>query len=193
MSALLSAGFADPARDGARAFRQVLDAMAHPGRIVTLEGFSAPEPCSDAAAITLMILADSTTPLHLAGAHDCDAMREWVAFHLGAPLCAPQDAAFALGAWQALGPLSTYQQGTPEYPDRAATLIVELAGLRNDGVRLTGPGIEREAWLNLPDPVALQHNAACFPLGCDFIFTSGMTLAALPRSTRLEAPDVCRR
>ena len=193
MSALLTAGFSDPARDGARAFRQVLDAMAHPGRIVTLEGVSAPEPCSDAAAIALMILADSTTPLHLAGAHDCPAMREWVAFHLGAPLCGPQDAGFALGTWQALGPLSTYQQGTPEYPDRSATLIVELTKLRNEGVRLTGPGIETEAWLNLPDPVALHQNAGCFPLGCDLIFTSGMTLAALPRSIRIEAPDVCRR
>jgi len=186
MSMSLTAGFADPARDGARAFRQVLDAMAHPGRIVTLAGPSAPPPCSDAAATALLTLVDSTTPLHLAGAHDCAALRAWVAFHLGAPLCAPQDAAFALGSWPALGLLTAYPQGTPEYPDRSATLIVECPDLRNAGTRLTGPGIETEAWLSLPDVAALQANAAQFPLGCDLLFTSGQRLAALPRSTKLE-------
>ncbi|PZX38010.1 alpha-D-ribose 1-methylphosphonate 5-triphosphate synthase subunit PhnH [Roseinatronobacter thiooxidans] len=186
MNAPLTTGFADPARDAARAFRQVLDAMAHPGRIVTLTGALAPAPCSDAAAIALMVLADSTTPLHLAGAHDCAALRDWVAFHLGAPLCGAQEAVFALGAWEALAPLSRYPQGVPDYPDRSATLIVECPELRNDGVRLTGPGIEKDAWLNLPDAVALQANAARFPLGCDLLLTCGPSLAALPRSTRLE-------
>lgn len=187
MSAPLTAGFADSARDAARAFRQVLDAMARPGRIVTLDCVAAPSPCSGAAATVLLVLADATTPLHLAGAHDCAGLREWCAFHLGAPLCAPRDAAFALGTWQALGPLIAYSQGTPDYPDRSATLIVECADLRNKGARLTGPGIDGSAWLNLPDMAALQANAARFPLGCDLIFTCGSTLAALPRSTRIEA------
>lgn len=187
MSEPLTAGFSDPARDGARAFRQVLDAMAHPGRIITLAGITdAPAPCSVAAATALLILADSTTPLHLAGSHDCSALREWVAFHLGSPLCGPQNALFALGTWQALGRLDTYPQGTPEYPDRSATLIVDCAELRNDGAKLTGPGIESHAWLNLPDVPALQANAARFPLGCDLVFTCGARLAALPRSTRIE-------
>lgn len=182
----MTTGFADPARDAARAFRQVLDAMAHPGRIVTLKGASAPALCSDAAAMALLVLADSTTPLHLAGAYDCGAMRDWVAFHLGAPLCDPQDAVFALGDWDALAPLSRYPEGTPDYPDRSATLIIERPELRAEGVRLTGPGIETEAWLNLPDPVLLQANAARFPLGCDLLLTCGSSIAALPRSTRLE-------
>lgn len=186
MTAALAPGFADPARDGARAFRQVLEAMAHPGRIVTLAGVAAPAPCSEAAAIALMVLADSTTPLHLAGAHDCATVRDWVAFHPGAPLCDPGRASFALGRWEALDPLSRYRQGVPDYPDRSATLIVECDELRNDGVRLTGPGIAEAAWLNLPDPAALQANAAQFPLGCDLLLTCGASLAALPRSTRLE-------
>lgn len=186
MKAPLTMGLPDPARDAARVFRQVLDAMAQPGKIVTLAGVSAPAPCSEAAAVALMVLADSSTPLHLAGAHDCAAMRDWVAFHLGAPLCGPQDAVFALGMWDALGPMSLYQQGTPEYPDRSSTLIVECAELRNEGVRLTGPGIAGMAWLTLPDPAALQANAAQYPLGCDLLLTCGPSLAALPRSTKLE-------
>ncbi|MGP9788859.1 phosphonate C-P lyase system protein PhnH [Roseinatronobacter sp. NSM] len=185
MSVHLTAGFNDPARDGARAFRQVLDAMAHPGRIVALDGVVAPVPCSPAAAVVLLTLADATTPLHLAGAHDCAGLREWVAFHLGAPLVGPADAAFALGTWDALGPLAAYPQGSAEYPDRSATLIVEMDALQNDGARLTGPGIETQAFLSLPDVPALAENAARFPLGLDVLFTSGARLAALPRSTKI--------
>ncbi|MCC5960441.1 MAG: phosphonate C-P lyase system protein PhnH [Rhodobacteraceae bacterium] len=185
MSAHLTAGFIDPARDGARAFRQVLDAMAHPGRIVTLDGPQGPAPCSPAAASVLLTLADATTPLHLAGAHDAAALRDWVAFHLGAPLVGPADAVFALGTWDALGPLAAYPQGSAEYPDRSATLIVEMDALDTDGARLTGPGIETQAFLSLPDVGALADNAARFPLGLDVLFTCGPRLAALPRSTKI--------
>ena len=185
MSVHLTAGFDDPARDGARAFRQVLDAMAHPGRIVALDGVVAPAPCSPAAAVVLLTLVDATTPLHLAGAHDCAALRDWVAFHTGAPLVDAAQASFALGRWDALGPLATYAQGSAEYPDRSATLIVEMHALQNDGARLTGPGIETQAFLSLPDMPALVENAARFPLGLDVLFTSGPRLAALPRSTKI--------
>lgn len=181
----LTPGFANPAVDAARAFRAILDAMSHPGRIVTLDGPVPPAPCSPAAGIVLLTLVDATTPLHLTGAHDSPAMRDWVAFHLGAPLVGADAAAFALGTWQALGPLTAYPQGMPDYPDRSATLIVEMAELTTAGTRLTGPGIAQDARLSLPDPAALRHNAARFPLGLDFLFTSKARLAALPRSTRL--------
>ena len=181
----LTTGFANPPIDAARAFRLVLDAMAHPARIVDLPAIDAPTPCSPAAAIVLLTLVDATTPLHLAGAHDSDAIRDWVRFHLGAPLVGPQDAAFALGAWGALCPLDRFPQGSADYPDRSASLIVEAAELRNDGARLTGPGIKSETSLALPDTAALQANAAQFPRGLDFLFTSGAQLAALPRSTQI--------
>jgi len=181
----LTPGFDQPATDAARAFRMVLDAMAHPGRIVTLDGPAAPAPCSQAACVALLTLADATTPLHLAGAHDCGPLRDWVAFHLAAPLVGPEDATFALGTWGALGPLTAYRQGAPDYPDRSATLIVEMPALVPNGTRLTGPGIETAAYLSLPDAGALRGNAARFPLGLEFRFTSGAQLAALPRTTKL--------
>lgn len=181
----LTPGFADPAIDAARAFRAILDAMSHPGRIVALDGPVPPAPCSQAAGTVLLTLVDATTPLHLAGKHDCPAMRDWVAFHLGAPLVGADAAAFALGTWGDLGPLERYSHGVPEYPDRAATLIVEMTSLANTGTRLTGPGIADHANLSLPDPDALRHNGARFPLGLDVLFTCGAHLAALPRSTKL--------
>lgn len=183
----LTGDFADAPRDAARAFRAALDAMARPGKIVTITGGTAPGPVSPAAATLLLTLCDAETPLYLAPGHDSDALRQWIAFHIGAPVVGRGDAMFALGTWDALGPQTDFPIGTPEYPDRSTTLIVEVAALANEGARLTGPGIETEHWLTLPDSSFFARNHALFPLGLDCFFTSGGRLAALPRSTKVEA------
>ena len=61
----LSGGFADPAAQSARSFRGILEAMARPGRIETLEGACPPAPLSVAGGCVLLTLADGTTPVHL--------------------------------------------------------------------------------------------------------------------------------
>ncbi len=180
---VLQGGFADPSRDAARAFRTALDALARPGRIVTLAGAAPPAPASPAAGALLLTLCDADTGVHLAPTHDTAALRDWIVFHTGATLVAPDRAAFALGAWDALQPLARYATGTADDPDRSATLIVERATLAPSGVRLTGPGIARAAHLNLPEAAAFADNHARFPCGLDFFFTCGARLAALPRST----------
>ena len=183
----LSGGFADAPVEAARAFRAALEAMARPGRIETVSGAMPPAPLSPAAGALILTLADPETPVHLAGAHDVPALRDWITFHTGAPLTDPEEAAFAVGRWGALLPLSAYRIGVPEYPDRSATLIVEMDALAPDGARLTGPGIKDSAALSLPETGAFAANAALFPLGLDFYFTAGDRLAALPRTTRVEA------
>ncbi|MCR8725035.1 phosphonate C-P lyase system protein PhnH [Frigidibacter sp. ROC022] len=187
MTVALTGAFADPPRDAARAFRGALRALSRPGTIVTLAGAAGPAPLSPAAAALLLTLADATTPLHLAGAHDCAALRDWVRFHCGAPLTGAEDAAFALGTWPALAPLDRYRIGTPDYPDRAATLIVEVEDLTPDGARLSGPGIRGQARLSLPETAAFRANHDLFPLGWDCFLTAGERLAGLPRSTQVEA------
>ena len=57
----------------------------------------------------------------------------------------------------------------------------------NHGPTLTGPGIENATWLNLPETAAFDANRALFPLGFDTLFIAGDQIAALPRSTRVEA------
>ena len=181
----LEGGFAHPATDAAHAFRGVMEAMARTGTIQTLSGATPPAPLSVAAGVALLTLCDTETPLYMAGDADCEAVRTWVAFHTGAPITGPSHCMFALGTWDALGPLSSYPIGTSEYPDRSATLIVECADLAADGATLTGPGIRNTASLSLPETQAFQDNASLFPLGLDFIFTSGNRIAALPRSTKV--------
>ncbi len=182
----LAGGFAKAPLQSARAFRAVLEAMARPGTIHAVSGALPPPPLSVATGVCLLTLADGTTPLHLAGAADCRAVRDWVTFHIGAPFVPASEADFAVGRWDALQPVTRFHIGTPEYPDRSATLIVEMDRLSAHGPCLSGPGIETATWLSLPETAAFRANRALFPLGFDCFFTRGDRLAALPRSTRVE-------
>lgn len=179
MADIFFGGFNDPSRDSARAFRIALDAMARPGSRHQLDVARGPAPLSPAAATLLLTLTDRTTPLHLAGVFDCEDVRGWIAFHTGAPLTGPAGAAFAIGHWDAL-PLAGFPCGTPEYPDRGATLIVDHPfGLPTH--RLTGPGIKGHVDTSLPG-----DRSVAFPLGLDLFLTDGIMMAALPRSTKTE-------
>ncbi|GAB1479050.1 phosphonate C-P lyase system protein PhnH [Paracoccaceae bacterium] len=182
----LSGGFADPAPDAARAFRQVLQALARPGRIEILAGALPPAPLSVAAGVVALVLVDGTVPVHLAGALDCPAVRDWLRFHCGARLVGAEEASLAFGTPEALNPLGRFAIGTAEYPDRAATLVIEVPRLAPEGAILRGPGIDGMARLSLPAPADFATNAALFPLGFDSLLTCGAALAGLPRSTRVE-------
>lgn len=182
----LTGGFSAPPTDAARAFRAVLDVLARPGVIAEVTGALPPAPLSPAAGVLALVLLDGTTPVHLAGAHDCPELRDWLAFHTGAPVVGAAEAAFAFGSWPALQPVSRFATGTPEYPDRAATLAIEMAALSAEGARLTGPGIAGAARLSLPETAAFRANRALFPLGFDAFLTAGSRIAGLPRSTIVE-------
>lgn len=182
--AVLSGGFADAPREAAHAFRAIMTAMARPGTIQEIAGATPPPGLSAAAGAVILTLADPDTPVWLAPALETPAIRGWIDFHTGAPKGAPEVAVFAIGTWEDL-PRTAFPVGTPDYPDRSTTCIVEMAGLSHDGPALTGPGIETEARLNLPDAQALRLNAALFPLGHDHVFCSGRRIAALPRSTKI--------
>lgn len=181
----LEGGFAQPPHQSAHAFRAIMEAMARPGTLHDIGGARAPAPLSVAAGTALLTLCDPDTPVHLAGSTDRPEVRDWIAFHIGAPVCGPDGCHFALGAWDDLQPLGRFPVGTTEYPDRSATLIVEMPELAAIGARLRGPGIRDVAALSLPETAAFADNHRLFPLGLDFLFTCGSRLAALPRSTKV--------
>lgn len=178
-------GFADASVETAVAFRAALEAMSRPGTVHTVSGASAPPPLSQSAAVIAMTLCDPETPVWLGQTIDTEAIRDWFRFHTGAPLVGRSDAMFAFGHWDEMLPLMDFRIGTPEYPDRSATLIVEVSEL-DDSHGLTGPGIKDRAALTVPDPKAFQLNAALFPLGLDFFLCAGSQIAALPRTTLVE-------
>lgn len=180
------AGLASPATDSARGFRTLMQAMARPGTLHDLRLVDPPAPLGAAQASVLLLLADPSTALHLAGPADHAPVRDWTRFHTGAPLTPAPEAQLALGRWRDLLPLDRFDMGLPDYPDRSATLIVELDRLEADGARLTGPGIRDHTRLSLPETAPFGINRALFPMGLDFIFTCGDRLACLPRSTVVE-------
>ncbi|MFB9151474.1 phosphonate C-P lyase system protein PhnH [Roseovarius ramblicola] len=187
-TAALGGGFNEASVDAARAFRAVMRAMARPGTIERVAGAAPPAPLSVAAGVAVLVLCDPGTLVYLAGGHDTRGLRDWIGFHTGAPVVAERGAAmFALGVWEALAPLDGYALGEAEFPDRSATLIVEVERLEPYGARLTGPGIKGASALSLPEVAAFQANAARFPLGLDFLLCCGNRLAGLPRSSHVEA------
>ena len=192
---LLAPGFADPAHDAQRLFRGVLDAFSHPGRIVELRDAPAgPGTLSPAAAAFLLTLADRETPLWLEAGIDKQEVRDFLRFHAGTPIVPSREAA-TFGVIIAGGgePFAGFAIGTDTYPDRAATLVIEVPAL--EGGRATiwrGPGIDGEIRVaigGLGDGFwpAWAANHALFPCGVDLVFASGSRLIALPRSVAVEA------
>ena len=188
-------GFADPVLDSQRVFRAVLDALAHPGRVLTLSTpETPPAPLGIASAGVCLTLLDFETPLWLDRAAATAPVQDYLRFHCGVPLVeAPADARFALIAdATTLPPLSAFDAGTDERPDRSATLIVQVGGLASgSGRRLSGPGIDGQARLQVNGAPpgfwnAVRTNAAGFPRGVDLFLCAGDRIAALPRTTRVE-------
>lgn len=182
----LEGGFAEPAVEAAQVFRAVLDAMARPGTVHEVTGARPPAPLGLAAGALALTLCDHDTPVWLAPDLATQSVRDWFAFHTGAPMAGRAEAQFAFGSWDALTPVTDFAIGTPEYPDRSATLVVEVADL-GTAHRLTGPGIAESARLSVPDPAAFRANSTLFPLGFDAVLTAGALFAALPRTTKVEA------
>jgi alpha-D-ribose 1-methylphosphonate 5-triphosphate synthase subunit PhnH len=189
----ITPGFADPVGAAQTTFRAVLTAMSEPGRVLTLDlDLAPPPPLGLAASAVALSLLDGDTPLWCDPA--CRPATLSLRFHTGALLVDhPERARFALiGDAAALPSLATFDAGTDEYPDRAATLIIAVTSL-DDGMALSlrGPGIPERRTLNvagLPAGFRAEWHAnhARFPRGIDVILTSGARLACLPRSVQIE-------
>lgn len=184
MDGALVEGFATPPVDAARAFRAVIQAMSRPGTVETIDAPS-PGPLGAAAAGVLLSLCDHDTPVWLAPSVDVPEVRDWVRFHTGAPLAGRAEAQFAFGSWAEMLPLSDFAIGTSEYPDRSATLVVEVGDLGHAHT-LSGPGIKDTAQVTVPDPDAVRANRKLFPLGLDFLLTENDRLVGLPRTVIVE-------
>ncbi len=187
-------GLADPTLDSQRIFRSVLEAISRPGRIVDIAAaIQPPVPLHPATAAVCLTLLDFDTPLWLDERAGRPEVVEWLKFHCGMPLAAePAAAGFALVAdSERMPPLSVFDAGTAEHPERSATLIVQVHALiGGTGQRLTGPGIAGEVQLDVAGlPKSFwtwaSDNHAQFPRGVDVLMSAAQVIAALPRTTRV--------
>jgi alpha-D-ribose 1-methylphosphonate 5-triphosphate synthase subunit PhnH len=199
MNAQLSGGFADPVIEAQAGFRAAMLAMSRPGRPIPLRtAVAPPAPLSaEAATVALTLLDNETTAWLDAGLRAGTDVGAWLRFHTGVRLVEDAaDATFALIAKpQRLPSLNAFARGTPDYPDRAATLILQVEGFADPaGAGLRGPGI-REAIGFAPGPLspifwteAAAHRAS-YPGGVDVLFVAHGQIAGLPRSTRIDLPE----
>jgi len=196
-AAALAGGLADPVFDSQRVFRGVLDALSRPGRIVDLGApAEAPDPLMAGSAAILATLADDTTPVWLDVAAAASAASAWIGFQTGAPVAVrPDGAVLAVVADIAtLPPFTNFPLGTAEYPDRSATIILQLESLDGgDVLTLAGPGIASRASFaprGLPADfrVRMRANRALFPRGVDVFLVAGTRVVGLPRSVTIVEP-----
>ena len=180
--------FGQPVFEAQAVFRLLMDAMARPGRRCRIEAdVTAPGLAGPAQAALALTLCDADTPVWRGDTSP--TLGAWLAFHTGAPLTAvPGEAAFAF-----VGPGDTVPDdlllGTPDYPDRSATLVIEVQSFgEGERFHLSGPGIDGQCDIaidGLPDGFAAFRaaNRALFPRGVDVVLTADRDLVALPRST----------
>jgi alpha-D-ribose 1-methylphosphonate 5-triphosphate synthase subunit PhnH len=195
MANVLASGFADPVLSAQSTFRRIMDATARPATVCALpETVAPPRPLSRGVGAVALTLFDQDTPVWLdpALAAAADAAY-WLRFHTRAPIVSePDRAAFAIFSQpDRAPPFEAFALGTPDYPDRSATLILQVDSVeRGRALTFAGPGIKGRSTLRatpLPPDFSAQlvANRALFPRGVDLLLVADDAIVALPRSVTL--------
>ncbi|TBX97265.1 phosphonate C-P lyase system protein PhnH [Rhizobium laguerreae] len=191
---IISAPFENPIHETQQTFRALLSATSRPGTVVRLPlPDAAPSPFTRSLCSIALTLFDDTTPIWLDDALASDDVLQYLRFHTAAAIVAERsDAAFGIMAdARDLSDFSAFSVGDATYPDRSATLIVQLPSLTGGAeVNLSGPGIEHTTPAS---PTGLSdgfwhwwnENANRYPCGIDMIFTDGIAVMGLPRTTKV--------
>lgn len=169
-----------------RVFRRLMRAFSFPGQIERITC----GPDADPFLVLRMILATLTDGEVSIADPGC-LVDEVCWRRLGAKRMAPEKAHFVVAPAE-IAPGFTPCLGTLEAPERGATLILMLKRLGQGRVLdLSGPGIETvrelacdgldEGWIRM----RREWNSS-FPLGVDMILFDAVSVAALPRTTKIQ-------
>ena len=184
-------GFSDPVLEAQSVFRTLMRALSEPAQMremtVGIEGCGVLQPNVCAC---LLALADYDTPVWLDPSIAKDlAVLQFIRFRTGAPVVTdPALACFAVVVNAADMPaLESFSAGTPEYPDRSTTIIVQVDRMHADGPSYQGPGLSAPVRFGFrPAPPDFSRgwsaNHARFPLGVDMLIVSPDGVAGMPRS-----------
>ncbi|WP_158253742.1 phosphonate C-P lyase system protein PhnH [Chromobacterium alticapitis] len=187
----MHSAFAHPVDDAQQTFRAVLSAMAEPllPRALPVLPPALPGLKASAAAL-LYTLADQDARVWLPALPD-DTIAS-LRFYTGMRVAElPEEADFiVITTGMPLPDLMSLKAGSAEYPDRSATLLIEVDGFGADQVEGSGPGFaapRRFGAAGLPKDFwrEWQRNHARFPLGVDAMLIADTHIAGLPRSARI--------
>jgi alpha-D-ribose 1-methylphosphonate 5-triphosphate synthase subunit PhnH len=189
----VGAGFERPGEASQVVFRATLEAMAHPGKVMSVaQRAELPPGLGAAAGSVLLALLDHDTRLWTPASPHAGSIGAYLRFHTGCALAAFSDEAeFAfIGEPGALPSLGDFAPGTGAYPDRSTTAVVEVPALEGREWVLRGPGIEDHVRMAaaIPGPRFLAQWRAQrgrFPCGVDLLLTCGGRVAGLPRTVNI--------
>jgi alpha-D-ribose 1-methylphosphonate 5-triphosphate synthase subunit PhnH len=174
-------------------FRQILQAMSHPGSLIEMA-----VPTSNTTEIApaihiLTCLMDNEVTFSVVG-DDKGAVAAALSLQTGSPQVDIATSDFVVAVRGTTdGQLAMIKRGTLEYPDGGATLVYLIDELAEDGgsAELSGPGINgscrpRFTGLASGELSALREANAEYPLGVDALFVDSKgRIACIPRSTRI--------
>lgn len=190
---MLHPGFDNPVQDSQQIFRTVLAALAEPLLPRTLAVL--PPATGNLRASTLAVLLTLLDQeVTLASPNLDEQAATHLRFHTGVTLSTDASRAdFVLIPHGATLPdLSSLKAGEAAYPDRSATLIIEVDDFNStEGIRAHGPGFATPRHFSAPGLDTQfwqqwQQNHARFPLGVDVLLISPSAIAGLPRTTIVE-------
>jgi alpha-D-ribose 1-methylphosphonate 5-triphosphate synthase subunit PhnH len=182
-----------------RCFRSLLDALANPGKVVTM---NEPEAVTARAAVVALTLADIDTPMAIVGD---EVLAAEVSEATRAPLVPVSEARLVALLEPTLELVGQCQTGSAEAPELGAKVglgcsrLLSLAGEARvppaaGGVQLVleGPGVAgtRRLFVEGIDPAVFDAVARAnkeFPAGLDvWLISLDGNVAGLPRSTRVK-------
>jgi alpha-D-ribose 1-methylphosphonate 5-triphosphate synthase subunit PhnH len=187
-------GSDDPAVGSHQAFRAILDAMEHPGRLVTIREYpQAPAVFNSASAATCLTLLDYETPVWT----DIDWRNPaigWLQSGCGSSVVTePCVAKFAfITKPAAMPPLENFRVGRRDYCEKTTTIVVQVEDIYpvadNQNSNISGGKTSRLELKGVTDIFWYQWRQLSFlhPMGIDIFFTCDDVLAALPKMTRIE-------
>ena len=190
----------DPAFDvifeSQRIFRALLDAMANPGRIITLPEISIKPPAANRyPLLLLMTLLDHEVSFCVMGGAQTQ-VTEYLKTNTGSKESRLENSDFILVyGGSSHGLIQGARVGTLKYPDESATVIYDIDSIGDDGedilLELSGPGIADKRKVGasgiekneIGDVLAMQD----YPLGLDLIFSDKAgRIVCIPRSTTVK-------
>jgi len=189
-------GFREPVLESQQAFRTLLTAMAHPGRLVTFKIPGAiPRDLQAASWVVLLTLGDDSLRFwtDLPIDHEARWAIQSVTRVRTVSESGEADLALVTDPFRLSFPLD-FPIGTEQEPYLGATLIVQVSSLcsspsstSGDAFVLSGPGIQRQTALRVRGcPKSFwdwrRSLEAVYPRGLDVLFTHDAELVAVPRS-----------
>jgi alpha-D-ribose 1-methylphosphonate 5-triphosphate synthase subunit PhnH len=184
--------------DAQRYYRLLMDSMARPGKINTLDekDISPPADLNKATSLIAFALLNADVFFHYEG-ENADAVNSYILLNTSSSPVDPQHADFIFMKGSAdAGIIQDLKVGSLPYPEEGATIVIDVQSIADVStedsmaIRLQGPGVAGEKLVfvkgvNENVLQVLSEINSEFPLGVDAIFTDlNNRIICIPRSNR---------